>query len=214
MIIYTPIDIPHLEVDDWDVFWNIWKEHSILMYKKSTPIEVEKKILYTRNADDGVWRGLDLYHGSTYNQMPLLWNAPLVNIKDKLPGMYECVQIINELFPMHCIRLAESQHEVPPHTDYDEDIWRMRGYLHYTSKVSQWYFTKPKDKNGKKYYMHLPKETSWFAYNDKNSWHATNFDENNKKILVQLFPLPRAQKNIDLVVNRGIEKYKDYTIDI
>lgn len=205
--------MPKLKVDDWDIFWDIWNKHSILMYKKPTPADVKKPILYTRNGGDGVWRGFDLYHHEHYHHFPLLWNAPLVNVQKKLPIMYECIQDIISLFPMHCIRLAESQLEIPSHTDDDMDVWRMRGYLHYTSKVSQWYFTKPKDINGRRYYMHLPKETSWFAYHDKNAWHGTNFDENNKKILIQLFAKPDADKNIELAVKNGAAKYKNYTIE-
>ena len=203
-----------MKVDDWDVFWNIWEKHSIMMYKKPTLAEVKKNILYTRNFQGDVWKGIDLYHSSFYDSWPLLWNAPLVDIKNELPILYECVQDINELFPMHCIRLAESQLDISSHTDYNENVWRMRGYLYYPSKVSQWYFTKPKDSEGKRHYISLPSETSWFAYNDKECWHGTDFDEKNKKILVQLFPLPSAKENIDLAVKLGIEKYKDYTIDL
>jgi hypothetical protein len=96
------------------------------------------------------------------------------------------------------------------HTDDGVDKWSIRAYFHYTDLCSQWYFTKPRDVNGTRQYLHLPSETNWFAYNDKHCWHGTDYNPDYPKILLQVFSL---RNNLSLV-NHSIEKYKDYTITL
>jgi hypothetical protein len=108
------------------------------------------------------------------------------------------------------IRLVESQKNFLAHTDGNLDTWQMRAYLHFTSSKSQWYFTKPHDPDGDRTYMNLPQETNWFAYNDSNSWHGTDFDPDNKKILLQVFYNTIIPPSL---ITQSINKYKNYTID-
>lgn len=212
MIIYTPVDMPEIEVDDWETFWQTWNTHSRPLVKRDIG-EKKSKDLYTRNIseDTVVWKGLDLYHND-YDNDPLLWDAPFVNISKKLPILYDCILEVASVFPMQCIRLAQSQLDITSHTDNNIDVWEIRGYLYHPSKKSQWYFTRPRDVLGERHYMELPETTQWFAYNDKRCWHGTDFDSEYKKILIQLFPKNIPEKTTELIAKSGMQKYKDYTI--
>ena len=83
-----------------------------------------------------------------------------------------------------------------------------RAYFHYTHPIEQWFFTRPNDVYGERTYITRPIETNWFAYNDKYCCHATDYDPMYPKILLQVFA---SSLPINLI-NRSIEKYKDYTI--
>jgi len=104
---------------------------------------------------------------------------------------------------------VQSQKNFGAHTDDNRNVWYIRAYLHYTSSKSQWYFTKPHDSRGNRTYIELPEETNWFAYNDLNCWHGTDFDPNNKKILLQVF----GNYTPPSLIEQSINKYKNYTID-
>ena len=199
MIVFTPIDLPKIEPDNWDVFWDIWNTHRDYLVKT----RVNTTISATPIGANNLWLGLDIIKKSIGNTS---WQAPFFSIKDLLPNMHNS---LTTLFPNATIRLVQSQTDFRSHTDDNINIWHLRAYLHYTDSKSQWYFTKPHDPHGDRTYINLPESTNWFAYNDLNSWHGTDFDVDNKKILLQVFFNPLTPN----LLKQSIEKYKDYTID-
>jgi hypothetical protein len=200
MIIYTPIDLPKIEPDNWEVFWDIWNTHQNYLVKTKNNTSLSKAPI---GADD-LWLGLDILKKTT---VYLAWQAPFFDIKHLLPNMYNSLVT---LFPYaSAIRLVQSQKNVMAHTDDNRNVWYIRAYLHYTSSKSQWYFTKPHDSGGNRTYIDLPEETNWFAYNDLNCWHGTDFDPDNKKILLQVF----GNHTPPSLIEQSINKYKNYTID-
>lgn len=200
MIIYTPIDLPKIEPDNWEVFWDIWNKHRNYLVKTKSNTSLS---LTPVGATD-LWLGLDILKKTTGYAA---WQAPFFDIKDSLPNMYNSLVT---LFPYAAaIRLVQSQKNVGAHTDDNKNVWHIRAYLHYTSSKSQWYFTKPYYASGDRTYIDLPDETNWFAYNDLNAWHGTDFDSDNKKILLQVFCnyIPLS------LIEQSIHKYNTYTID-
>ena len=200
MIIYTPIDLPKIEPDNWEVFWDIWNKHKNYLVKTKSNTSLS---LTPIGASD-LWLGLDILKKITAYTT---WQAPFFDIKHSLPNMYNS---LITLFPNATnIRLVESQKNVGAHTDDNRNVWHIRAYLHYTSSKSQWYFTKPLDADGNRTYIDLPDETNWFAYNDLNAWHGTDFDPDNKKILLQVFGSYISPP----LIAPSIDKYKNYTIN-
>lgn len=200
MIIYTPVDLPKIEPDNWEVFWDIWNTHTNNLVKTKSNTSLSCAPIGSTD----LWLGLDII------KKPIIytsWQASFFDIKDSLPNMYNSLAT---LFPnANVIRLVQSQKNVMAHTDDNINIWHLRAYLHYTSSKSQWYFTKPHKPDGDRTYIDLPKETNWFAYNDLNCWHGSDFDSDNKKILLQVF-----SKNISpSLIAESVTKYKNYTID-
>jgi len=200
MIIYTPIDLPKIEPDNWEVFWDIWNKHQNYLVKTKNNTSLS---LTPIGATD-VWLGLDIIKNSNRYTS---WEAPFFDIKDVLPNMYNSLITI---LPNCTIRLVQSQKDINAHTDDNLNIWHLRAYLHYTSSKSQWYFTKPYDMQGDRTYIEIPETTNWFSYNDKHCWHGTDFDLDNKKILLQVFFRSVPAK----LIQQSIEKYRDYTIDL
>jgi hypothetical protein len=200
MIVYTPLDLPKIEPDDWDVFWEIWNQYSGNLTKVISNGD-HSDAAVGRN---DIWQGLDIYKD------PLSlngWRAPFYDIKEKLPKLYNTITSL-PIGNIRQVRLVSSKVEVCPHSDDVKDKWVARAYFHYTSPKEQWYFTRPDDRHGTRTYITRPSETNWFAYNDKHCCHATDYDVRYPKILLQVF----ASSIPNELVDTSIKKYKDYTI--
>ena len=201
MILYTPIDLPKIEPDNWDVFWDIWNTHSDYAIKTKSNTHLSATPLGSTD----IWLGLDIFKK---NILSTSWQVPFFDIKYLLPNMYSSLMTI--LPNAGVIRLIQSQKDVGAHTDDNRNVWHLRSYLYYTSSKSQWYFTKPNDSQGDRTYITLPTTTNWFAYNDKHCWHGTDFDPNHKKILLQVFFNPLMPN----LLEQSMDKYKDYVIEL
>lgn len=206
MIIFTPIDLPKIEPDNWDKFWEVWNNNAAMLTKKRHNVDTSEASV----GSSEVWRGLDIYK---LIQGITAWDAPYYDISTEFPNMFDTIIKMQETgLKIYQVRLITSMINVGAHTDDNLDRWAYRSYFHYTSTKSQWYFTKPGDKDGGRHYINLPKDANWFAYNDKYSWHGTDYDPEHPKILAQLYLA--GQTVATQIALDNIEKYKEYTIEL
>ncbi len=203
MIIYTPLDLPKIEPDDWNVFWEIWNQHSSNLVK----VLPNGSHSYSAVGRDDVWQGLDIYRYKNID-FTSAWRAPFYDIKEKLPKLYNMLDTL-PMSNVTRVRLVSSKLEMTAHSDEVKDIWVARAYFHYTAPKEQWFFTRPNDGRGERTYITLPAETNWFAYNDKNCYHGTDYDPKYPKILLQVFSLSSIPQ---MLIDASIEKYKEHTI--
>lgn len=201
MLIFTPVDLPKIEPDNWEVFWDIWNTHSgpLVKVKQNTDLSIAPV------GSSHIWTGLDVYKKYN-NQMP--YTAPYVDISKLLPIMYN--QLLDIAPNLYRVRLVQSQVNIVSHTDNNINFWNLRAFLHNTNSYTQWYFTKPNDSLGERTYINMPDDTNWFMYNDKNCWHGTDYDPNIKKILLQAFCLGSPMNNL---LDKSSIKYKDFTLE-
>lgn len=209
MIIATPLDLPNLIVDDWEVFWNIWEQNAKTLIKVRQNVATSK----LKVGGPSPWKGFDIFRN--HLQWETAWEAPFVDIKNDLPGFYN--QLCNLPFDcMYRVRIITSLVDIVPHTDDAADVWSVRYMLHYTDLKPQWYFTEPGSHSthqDKKYFTSSP-DTNWFAYNDKYCYHGTNLNPAHPKLLLQVYvPLHKAHNHLPLVIS-SIEKYKEFTVSI
>jgi hypothetical protein len=201
MLVYTPIDLPKLQPDNWNIFWDIWNEHSKLAVKT----QVTQNSTYTDKFSN-LWNGLDIF--SRWN-IKTVWQCPYVDISNNLPLLHNSILKLSTTIPsLFKVRLLESLGDFVAHSDTGKDFWEIRGYFYYTDTSPQWYFTRPNDTN--RIYPQFPKETQWFSYNDRFIHHGTDFNKNHKKILIQLFFIREPKELITL----GSKTYKEYTISL
>ena len=203
MIIATPLDIPRIEPDDWNVFWDLWNTYSGPLTKQylNNGSEVDPLIA------PKIWSGLDLYdqwpHGTA-------WQAPLFEAGKLFPKMFKTIFDLN-LNSLYRIRLISSLMPVGAHSDDSADRWSIRAFLHHPSTEQQWYFTKPNDRFGSRKYLLMPEDTNWFAYHDNLTWHGSDYDPKKPKILLQLYTRPILTSN--QLIQRSFSKYADYVVD-
>lgn len=200
MIVYTPLDLPKLEPDDWDTFWNIWNLYSGNLVKVASHGTHSNSPVGSNN----LWRGLDIFKKSTGRT---LWECPYFDISADLPLMYNSISLLN-IKTLYRVRLIQSLISIDSHTDDNTDQWKIRGFLHYTDNKSQWYFTKPA--GNERTYITLPSNGQWFGYNDKYAWHGTDYNPEHKKILIQLY---FRETFDDAIIQSNTKTYKDYIIE-
>jgi hypothetical protein len=202
MIVATPLDLPKIEPDDWEIFWKIWERESKNAIKIKKNLQNSVALVGRSN----LWQGLDIY--KNYNLVPA-WDVPYYDISKELPILYQ--QILNLPFKyIYCVRILKSLTDIKPHSDDSKDWWSVRALWHCDDKESQWYFTHPKINAKEKTFFYLPKNTNWFSYNDRYCWHGTIFRKDHPKFLLQIYMLDNPTD----LINRSIERYKDFTIDI
>jgi hypothetical protein len=201
MIVATPLDLPIIEPDNWEVFWTIWNREAKTLVKKRINVSTSALAIGATTA----WRGLDIFK---QHDILTAWDAPFYDASADLPKFYNAIRLLpfKNIFR---IRLVSSLIDLEAHTDDNVDKWAVRALLHCKDLKPQWYFTKPNNKEFKHFFQ-LPLDTNWFAYNDKHSWHGTIYNKEYPKILLQIFML----SNPISLVNSSIEKYKDYVINL
>jgi hypothetical protein len=202
MIVATPLNLPRIEPDNWDIFYKIWNEHSGPVKK----IKVNNNPFYTKEiGDDTAWQGLDIYKKTNIN---LALDAPYFNIKHELPIMFNSIENL-PIKNIYSVRILQSKIEVLPHTDRNKDEWAVRAFLQYTDTNPQWYFTDQVNLKTR-HFLNLPNDTNWFAYNDASCLHGTVYNPLHPKLLVQV----HFFGSILNLIQDSINKYKDYTIDL
>jgi hypothetical protein len=211
-IIATPIDLPLIEPDDWNVFWEIWNNHSGFMtklknYRSSSAIPIVPGAPILQK---NLWQGMEIY--STPESVPG-WLAPVVDIKEKLPKLYKTISTL----PINNVvraTLVQSHSDFLPHHDSNYKRWLFRANFYVTSPTPQFYVTTPGTPTEQfdKKFINLPKETNWFAYDDTKCRHGSDYHSDYPKILLQVMTSTIADNTE--IINRSIEKYKNYTIEL
>jgi hypothetical protein len=198
----TPLDLPIIKPDDWATFWNIWHANKQPLVKVKSNVDATSSLIGTSD----IWQGIDIF---TAGDTVTAWHAPLVDIKDTLPELYKTCATL-PFKNVYRVRLIESLKYVDAHTDDGLHKWSIRAYFHYTDTKPQWYFTKPDDAQGHRHYFALPAETNWFAYNDKNCFHGTDYDAEHPKVLLQVYAIDSPT----VLVYNSMAKYKEHTISL
>lgn len=204
MIIATPLDLPKIEPDNWDTFWGIWHKNKQPLIKVKSNVDSSNVHI----GEDNVWQGIDIYVNNNVNQPPA-WKANEVDIQNRLPMLYNTLANL-PIRNISRVRLIESQLAVRSHTDDNFDKWSVRAYFHYTDEKPQWYFTNPNDSDGARSYFSMPKETNWFAYNDKHCWHGTDYNPSHPKILLQVYMIDNPR----FLIYNSMSKYKGHTVSL
>jgi hypothetical protein len=201
MIVATPLDIPKIEPDNWEVFWKIWQRESKYAVKVKTNVDTSLSPV----GQDNLWTALDIYKR---HDLKTALEVPYYNIKDDLPEMYN--RILNLPFKyMQSVRVLSSQQDILAHTDDGRNNWSVRALLHCKDPEPQWYFTQPGGDGNRKFFR-LPTDTNWFAYHDRHCWHGSVFNNQYPKLLLQVFTFG----DDTTIINSSIEKYKDYVINL
>jgi hypothetical protein len=198
---FTPLMLPTLEPDNWDTFWELWNKSSDFLVKTYMHTELSRLPI----GDVSTWRGIDIYNPA---RLEHALKMPALDIENIFPNMYKNILDIENMFigPIKVI-LIESLHFIGAHTDNNRDVWTLRQFFHYPSPSQQWFFTRPNDKDGDRYFITMPPDVKWFAFNDIRAWHGTLYDTTYPKILVKIYGRPKKT-----FIEENIERYKEYTL--
>ena len=195
MIIYTPLDIPRLQPNNWDEWWEVWNSHAEPMVKtRKNHNDYNIKV---------PWKGFDVYRVQDSLKHLHAYEAPLAP---------ECPIILDliEQVKRHCIlrpaliRVIENIAPVNPHYDLPyPNKYEFRSVLWNTYQTPIWNFTY----NNETRDMIMPEDTNSFYYLDNPVKHASIHNPSFSKGLLLVYGSPIA--TINEIVNRSVEKYKE-----
>jgi len=194
MIIYTPLDIPKIEPNNWDEWWDVWNEHAApIIKRKRTP----------NHADYTLWKGFDLYKTPALLNKPHAYDAVMA---PEVPVILDLIEQVKNhaIFTPVLIRVIENIIPVLPH--YDNIIpnsYQFRSVLWNTYKTPIWNFTYENETRN----MILPEDTNSFYYLDYPVKHESIHDPLYSKGLLLVYGKLKIETNE--LVERSINKYKD-----
>lgn len=201
-ILYTPLDIPKIEPNNWDEWWAVWKTCA------ETVIKVKNNHNDNRANDEAntYWRGLELYRyteqSDVLDQMVYRYaRAPDV------PVVRDIVKQITNAFPNNVcsIVVLENIREVPFHTDGGQTRPHVRTLLWSSNTLVNWILL---DDNVP-WPARLPQETNTFAYLDNPMQHCALYYPTHTKGLIQIHLLDRDP--VYQMMKDGADKFKGYT---
>lgn len=193
MILYTPLDIPRIEPNDWEEWWDVWHNNAQFINKSTTN---------HNSTTRDILRGFDIYNtGNT--RLYSLYDAvmaPKCNVVDNLlEQIFEHVPIVPKL-----VRVMENTSSIGAHSDYSTPHDEFRGVLWNTYDDPIWELTY----NDEVRKITLPNTTNSFYYKDCPLKHSAIYDSTKTKGLLLVYgPLKSIHGTL---IQESANKYKDY----
>lgn len=201
---YIPVDVPKIEPDNWDLFWELWDK--------------EKDRIKREANEPDYWRGVMIYLNETIDPSNFNFNTtPISDWTMHFPKMFDAIRNAVPFKFIEKIVLWQNVREIDPH--FDPDHWvlpwpdSLRVMLHDTNKKPTLYMTKwPKrDENYNpppitsikggdfgtnassiddtdKFYVEVPEETNTFLLNNGAFLHGA--DMGTEKIIMAIKGTP------------------------
>jgi hypothetical protein len=197
VILYTPLDIPKIEPNNWDEWWEIWNNYSAPATKK----------IATHNPHNSNWESLEIYrHAESSSTIDaIVYESPRA---PDAPVIRDLVQQIKNSIPafIYYIRVIENKSFVLFHTDNESPMKQFRSLLWSTNNKLNWVLRK----NGSSvnYRPKLPDDSNTFFYYDNLTEHCAVYDPRVSKGLIQLFI--SDSPDLDGLITQSSQKYSEF----
>jgi hypothetical protein len=195
LVLYTPLDIPRIEPNNWDEWWGIWNTYSGLATKK----------IKTHNPYESVWRALEIYRYTESSPMidNIVYDAPRC---PPAPVIQDLVKQVHDFYPgiVLYIRVVENQSIVKFHSDNTIPKHQFRTLMWSTNNRLNWLL---KNKEKKVFCPVLPGDSNTFYYYDYHTQHHALYSPKVSKGILQVFISVDPQ--IDDLIERSCKKYEN-----
>lgn len=191
------LDIPKIEPDNWNLWWELWN-----LNKK--PV---KKIEQNHNKSFVEWEGFEIFRKDTV-EPTTLYDFYYFNLEKYFPKMF--LSISKLPLTVKNIIAVSSKNFVLPHTDFNKkNFYSIRCMLFNNNLNSTFYYYK----NYKKVYQELPNTSNTWIYNDSIYPHGTDFNSKFFKILL-IISGEIIEDKMSMLIEQSIRKYEHYCINI
>lgn len=196
LALYTPLDLPEMTVDREDfISWH----------------EANRKRDRGGHADNFIspWLISFAYH------IDRGWNQELLKIIPNLKNIVEnelpfstirYINFLEQKLPCALHRDKTSQPEI----DSQDQPNSYKAYMVYDEPLM--YFQKEKDVPNKLYINHPNHLTKWFAVNNYDALHASDLPTGTVRKIIMTISGTLDKEKHRAILNRSLEKYKDYVI--
>lgn len=198
MILYTPLDIPRIEPNDWEEWWKVWETRDYL-----------SKVVDNHNYDSSAhlnWRGLDLYYKPNAKAIYRAKQATKSPVVDNLvQQVFDCFQV-----DIDVIRVIENEKKIDFHSDNTIPSPQIRSVLWSTYSNPLWNL---EYKNQYKS-IGLPKESNSFYFLDHPMKHEAEYEDGKSKGLLVVYSTKFYGKTTLDLVKRSSERFKEYMWEV
>lgn len=222
---WLPLDVPRIEPDNWDLFWQLWNEKSGIIGRAA-------------KQEDQMWKGLTIWTRPDVDTTK--FNYAAENYEDwslHFPQMFEQIKNCVPWLALEKVVLWSNVNAIQPHFDPDYVIFpwpdSLRIMLWDTNEAPTFYMNKwPKRseefnpppvtvRSGgtgyglgtitipqeQRMYVNLPKDTNAFVFNNGAFLHGADLAK--PKIIMAVKGRPNIYKWLR-TLEASYEKYKDY----
>lgn len=208
-LIWTVIDAPKLEPENWEKFWDMWNKHAGASYINGADPAGNKDSKYAKTGErTQFFKGLNLYAKDEKDLIDGTWELPYLNYKEIFPNLlddiYNAMPWIEELL---VCRLWNSTMNIPYHRDHTLEDVALRAMIYDENPKGTFKVWKPGINRA---YVELPKESNWFAYNNAKCLHGSDKTEGiNKIILLTVHKTKNKEQMLDHF-KASAEKYPNH----
>jgi hypothetical protein len=193
LVLYSPLDVPKIEPNNWDEWWEIWNTYSAVATKK----------IITHNPHKSVWKSLELYRYTESSPVidNIVYECP--RCPDS-PVIQDLVRQIKEALPgiVRYIRVIENQSFILFHTDNSEPYFQFRTLMWTTNNKLNWLLRRKNEVRRPE----LPPESNTFFYYDFHTQHCAPYLPHISKGIIQVFIDPAPELN--RLINKSSRKYE------
>lgn len=200
-VLYTPLDLPSLDFDREEfIKWHETKRH-----RNRDNINYDKKdfiapwlVSFAYHVDYG-WcnrfmKVIPNFQDILYNHLPYTDITYVNFLEQKIP--------------------CQLHQDVGSRPDYEDEPGAYKAFIVYDAPLM--YFQKGKTKDvisEEKLYIHHPNNlTKWFAINNYDAYHAADLPAVGQRKIIMTILGKLDKKKHKEILDRSLEKYKDYLI--
>jgi hypothetical protein len=194
IVLYTPLDIPRIEPNNWDEWWDIWNTYAGSATKK----------IETHNSYESIWKSLEIYRYTESSPIidSIVYECPRC---PQTPVIQDLINQIQESYPgiVRYIRVIENQSNIKFHSDADVPQHQFRTLLWTTNDKLNWLFKR----NEEVFFPKLPKDSNTFYYYDYHTQHCAPYSSEISKGILQAFISFDSES--DDLIERSSKKYEN-----
>ena len=204
-ILLTQLDLPKFELDDWDLFWKIWKSDSSDYLRKQKDSQGNGQL--APGWDGFCWEFNIEKHGTQK-----MWGVTCKDYTEYFPKFRATIDSL----PFETIRILFQSNRNPinqhkdgcPTTDHLEYPTGVRIIIHDENTQPNFYIVKNKTE---KIYVDLKNDTNTFVYNNPKVLHAADY-HGKFKIIAHLVIKDLDEPSYKELLLRSVNKYPNDTV--
>jgi hypothetical protein len=192
-IISTPLIFPKVEPNNWDEWWNVWKQNS------KTLLKVTKN----HNRLQAPWKGMDIFIAKGVDPINITgYVAPYVDCSNLFSTLFDNIDQLP--IDVRVIRAVSSFQKVYPHSDLTTESFSVRSLLYDNNLKSTFYY----NFDDKQVYQQLPSDSNTWGYWDHKCKHGTDYHAGYFKILLMYI----GEEKLNIDISKSINHYADLVI--
>ena len=208
-LVWSVLDAPILQPNNWDLFWDMWNKHAGASYigKDDPKGNRDSKFKKTGERTE-FFKGINIYAKNPDDLKDAHWEVPFLDYKEIFPNLLDDISTscpwIDQV--LH-VRLWNSSMNIPYHRDFTAEAVAVRAMIYDENPKPVFKVFKPAAGVN---YVKLPKETNWFVYNNSTCLHGSDKTEGVNKVILLIVHTCKDKAAMTEHLERSAAKYPEH----